>query len=231
MKAVFSGSFDPITRGHVDIVTRARNLVDEVIVGVAVNTAKNGIFSMDERVSLVRDAVKDIPQVSVHLVDGLLVDFCRAHGADVIVRGLRFGGDFDYELQMAQMNKHIAGVDTFFVATTPAYSFVSSSLAKEVAALGGDVTDSLDQLVQRVATHLDLADERVIDYPPGWGTRSIIDREIPNRHSVIEVADQVFGIQLARSGFGVTAVPASEATKDRWKRTKMMRTGRVMSVP
>ena len=140
MKAVFSGSFDPITRGHVDIVTRARNLVDEVIVGVAVNTAKNGIFSMDERVSLVRDAVKDIPQVSVHLVDGLLVDFCRAHGADVIVRGLRFGGDFDYELPMEAMNRSQTGMETVFLAAAPELAHVSSSLVKEVHGFGGDVS-------------------------------------------------------------------------------------------
>ena len=140
MKAVFSGSFDPITRGHVDIVTRARNLVDEVIVGVAVNTAKNGIFSMDERVSLVRDAVKDIPQVSVHLVDGLLVDFCRAHGADVIVRGQRFGGDFDYELQMAHLNKEMSGIETILLPAGREFGTISSSMIRSAASYGGDVS-------------------------------------------------------------------------------------------
>ena len=105
MKAVFSGSFDPITLGHVDIVIRAAELVDEVVVGVAVNSAKNGIFSMAERVAFVKDAVADIPGVEVALVDGLLVDFCTEKGADAIIRGLRFGGDFDYELQMAHLNK------------------------------------------------------------------------------------------------------------------------------
>ena len=115
MKAVFSGSFDPITLGHVDIVTRAAELVDEVVVGVAMNSAKNGIFSMDERVAFVKDAVADIPGVEVALVDGLLVDFCTEMGADAIIRGLRFGGDFDYELQMAHLNKAMSGIETILL--------------------------------------------------------------------------------------------------------------------
>ena len=127
MKAVFSGSFDPITLGHVDIVTRAAELVDEVVVGVAMNSAKNGIFSMDERVAFVKDAVADIPGVEVALVDGLLVDFCTEMGADAIIRGLRFGGDFDYELQMAHLNKAMSGIETILLPAGREFGTISSS--------------------------------------------------------------------------------------------------------
>ncbi|WP_130865717.1 pantetheine-phosphate adenylyltransferase [Acidipropionibacterium timonense] len=139
MKAVFSGSFDPITRGHVDIVERASHLFHEIVVGVAVNSAKNGIFTMDERVAFVRDAVKDLDRVSVAPVDGLLVEFCEAHGADVIVRGLRFGGDFDYELQMAHLNKAMGDIETVLLPAGREFGTISSSMIRSAAANGGDV--------------------------------------------------------------------------------------------
>ena len=146
-RAVCPGSFDPVTNGHVDVITRAAALYDELVVAVLVNPGKAGLFSVEERMALLREAVADVPNVTVDSFQGLLVDYCRANDVPVIVKGLRAVSDFEYELQMAQMNKHIAGVDTFFVATTPTYSFVSSSLAKEVASLGGDVSALLPEAV------------------------------------------------------------------------------------
>jgi pantetheine-phosphate adenylyltransferase len=146
-RAVCPGSFDPVTNGHVDVINRAAGLYDELVVAVLVNPGKAGLFSVAERMELLREAVSDLPNVTVDSFEGLLVDYCRSHDVPVIVKGLRAVSDFEYELQMAQMNKHVAGVDTFFVATTPRYSFVSSSLAKEVASLGGDVTDLLPEPV------------------------------------------------------------------------------------
>lgn len=147
--AVCPGSFDPVTRGHVDILERAAAQFDEVVVAVLVNPNKKGLFSLDERIEMIAEATAHLPNVRVESGQGLVVDFVRARGLTAIVKGLRTGTDFEYELQMAQMNKHIAGVDTFFVATTPTYSFVSSSLAKEVAGLGGDVSALLPDSVNR----------------------------------------------------------------------------------
>ena len=147
--AVCPGSFDPVTLGHVDILERAAAQFDEVVAAVLVNPAKTGMFSLDERIAMLTEACAHLPNVRVESGQGLVVDFVRARGLTAIIKGLRTGTDFEYELQMAQMNKHIAGVDTFFVATTPRYSFVSSSLAKEVAAMGGDVSDLLPEPVNR----------------------------------------------------------------------------------
>jgi len=141
MKAVISGSFDPITRGHVDIICRADRLFDELVVGVAVNSAKNGIFSMEERVDLVEAAVAGMPRVSVAPVEGLLVDFCADQGADVIVRGLRFGGDFDYELQMAHVNKAMSGIETVLLPAGREFGTISSTIIRSAASNGGDVSD------------------------------------------------------------------------------------------
>ncbi|HTM86027.1 MAG TPA: pantetheine-phosphate adenylyltransferase [Mycobacterium sp.] len=154
--AVCPGSFDPVTLGHVDILERAAAQFDEVVVAVLVNPSKKGMFSLDERIEMLTESTAHLPNVRVQSGQGLVVDFVRAHGLTAIVKGLRTGTDFEYELQMAQMNKHIAGVDTFFVATAPRYSFVSSSLAKEVAGLGGDVSDLLPEPVnRRLAEKLD----------------------------------------------------------------------------
>ncbi|OBK76501.1 pantetheine-phosphate adenylyltransferase [Mycobacterium sp. 1164985.4] len=145
--AVCPGSFDPVTLGHVDIFERATAQFDELIVAVLVNPNKKGMFTLEERIAMIEESAAHLPNLRVESGQGLVVDFVRQRGMTAIVKGLRTGTDFEYELQMAQMNKHIAGVDTFFVATTPRYSFVSSSLAKEVASMGGDVSDLLPAAV------------------------------------------------------------------------------------
>ncbi|KDE98059.1 pantetheine-phosphate adenylyltransferase [Mycolicibacterium psychrotolerans] len=147
--AVCPGSFDPVTRGHVDIFERAAAQFDEVIVAVLINPNKSGMFDIDERIAMISEACAHLPNLHAESGQGLVVDFVKQRGMTAIVKGLRTGTDFEYELQMAQMNKHIAGVDTFFVATTPQYSFVSSSLAKEVAMFGGDVSALLPESVNR----------------------------------------------------------------------------------
>lgn len=147
--AVCPGSFDPVTLGHIDIFERAAAQFDEVIVAVLINPKKSGMFDIDERLAMIGEATAHLPNLRAESGQGLVVDFVKERGFTAIVKGLRTGTDFEYELQMAQMNKHIAGVDTFFVATTPRYSFVSSSLAKEVASLGGDVSALLPDSVNR----------------------------------------------------------------------------------
>jgi pantetheine-phosphate adenylyltransferase len=140
--AVYPGTFDPITNGHLDILVRALRLFDHVIVTIAVNQRKQPLFTVEERVRFIRDAVPEYgDRLEVAQVDGLLVDFCRAHDATVIVRGLRALADFEYEFQFAHMNRRLApGVDTVFFMTDERNHYVSSSLVKEVASLGGDVT-------------------------------------------------------------------------------------------
>lgn len=139
-RAVCPGSFDPVTLGHLDVIGRAAELYDGVVVAVGSNISKRALFSPDERVAMLQESCLEWPSVSVTLFSGLLVDFCAAHDVDVIVKGLRSGADYDYELAMAQMNRHLTGVDTAFLPTAPQLSFVSSSLVREVAALGGDVS-------------------------------------------------------------------------------------------
>ena len=141
-RAVCPGSFDPVTNGHLDIIARASGLFDDVLVGVLVNEAKQGLFTIDERVELLASSIDDagLGNVAVVSFSGLLVDFCRDNDVAAIVKGLRAVGDFDFELQMAQMNKSLAGVDTVFVPTDPEWSFLASSLVKEVARFGGDIT-------------------------------------------------------------------------------------------
>lgn len=147
MKAICPGSFDPVTFGHLDIITRTARMFDEVVIAVGHNMSKSGLFQPQERVEMITECVASLPNVSVVLFKGLLVDYCRANGIDVIAKGLRFGADFDYELQMAQMNSHLSGVDTMFLPTTAQWSFVSSSLVREVAILGGDVGALVPELV------------------------------------------------------------------------------------
>lgn len=147
--AVCPGSFDPVTLGHIDVFERAAAQFDEVVVAVLVNPNKKGMFALDERIAMIAESTAHLANLRVESGEGLVVDFARAHGLTAIVKGLRTGTDFEYELQMAQMNRHIAGVDTFFVATAPKYSFVSSSLAKEVATFGGDVSALLPDSVNR----------------------------------------------------------------------------------
>ncbi|BBY61704.1 pantetheine-phosphate adenylyltransferase [Mycolicibacterium sarraceniae] len=147
--AVCPGSFDPVTLGHIDVFERVAAQFDEVIVAVLINPKKSGMFDIDERIAMIDEATTHLPNLRAESGQGLVVDFVKDRGFTAIVKGLRTGTDFEYELQMAQMNKHVAGVDTFFVATTPQYSFVSSSLAKEVAAFGGDVSALLPESVNR----------------------------------------------------------------------------------
>ncbi|WP_208036795.1 pantetheine-phosphate adenylyltransferase [Streptomyces cyanogenus] len=139
-RAVCPGSFDPITNGHLDIIARASRLYDEVYVAVMINKAKKGLFEIEERIELIREVTSEYANVRVEAFHGLLVDFCKHRDIPAIVKGLRAVSDFDYELQMAQMNNGLTGVETLFVPTNPTYSFLSSSLVKEVAAWGGDVS-------------------------------------------------------------------------------------------
>ena len=140
-KAIYPGSFDPITFGHQDIIARSSSIFDELIVGVLNNSAKNSLFSVDERVSMLRELTKDIPNVTVDSFDGLLVDYMKESGATIIVRGLRAITDFEYELQIAQTN-HVENpaVETVFLTTNLKYSYLSSSVVREFAAYGGDIS-------------------------------------------------------------------------------------------
>jgi pantetheine-phosphate adenylyltransferase len=147
--AVCPGSFDPVTLGHVDVVTRAAALFDEVVVAVAINPAKQGLFTVDERRALLDEAFAGLDNVRVDAFEGLIVDYCRAQGAATMVKGLRSATDLGFEEPMAQMNRHLTGVDSVFLITDPAHSFVSSSLVKEVARGGGDVAAFLSPAVHR----------------------------------------------------------------------------------
>jgi pantetheine-phosphate adenylyltransferase len=139
-RAVCPGSFDPVTNGHLDIIGRAARLYDEVIVAVLINKTKSSLFTVEERVQLLKECTLDYPNVRVDSFHGLIVDFCRENDIQVIAKGLRAVSDFDYELKMAQMNNGLSNVETLFMPTSPLYSFLSSSLVKEVATFGGDVT-------------------------------------------------------------------------------------------
>ncbi len=139
--AVYPGTFDPITNGHSDLVERAARLFDRVILAIAANPAKAPAFDLDTRVALAREVLADLPNVGVLPFEGLLVDFVRARGAQVILRGLRAVSDFEYEFQLASMNRQLApGIETLFLTPAEQYAFVSSSLVREIAALGGDVS-------------------------------------------------------------------------------------------
>lgn len=152
VRVVVPGSFDPITRGHLDIITRARAVFGGVVVAVGRNTTKNYLFDPDERLGLVRDAVAELAGVSVEPIDGLLVDFCRDRGISVVVKGVRFGSDFDYELQMSQLNRMLSGLETVLLPAGHEYGTISSSMLREVAANHGDigpfVTPAVDAAVR-----------------------------------------------------------------------------------
>jgi len=140
LTALCPGTFDPVTNGHVDIVQRAAALFDRVVIAVVENPGKEPLFSVAERVEMLREALSGLGNVEVESFSGLLVDHARSRGVGVIVKGLRAVSDFDYELQMAQMNRHLGEVETCFVPTSPRWSYLSSSLVKEVAGYGGDVS-------------------------------------------------------------------------------------------
>ena len=148
--AIYPGSFDPVTLGHYDIIERSSQIFDRLIVGVLNNSAKSPLFSVEERVKMLKDVTKELPNVEIKSFDGLLIDFARENQAQVIVRGLRAVTDFEYELQMAQMNRVIAPeIDTLFLTTNLKYAYLSSSIAKEVAMYGGDISAFLDRAVER----------------------------------------------------------------------------------
>jgi pantetheine-phosphate adenylyltransferase len=149
-RAVCPGSFDPVTNGHLDIISRASRLYDELIVTVGTNLAKHGLFTVDERVEMLAKVTSGYGNVRVSTFDGLLVDFCRDNDVSVIIKGLRAVSDFEYELQMAQMNYSMAGVETMFMTTNPLYSFLSSSLVKEIAKYGGDVSGLVPEPVREL---------------------------------------------------------------------------------
>jgi len=182
-KAICPGSFDPVTNGHIDIIGRAAGLFDEVVVGVGINKSKARarLFTPEERMEMLREVCAGYPNVTIAGFEGLLTDFCQAHGIQVesfhgllvefcrerkipvLVQGLRAVSDFDYELQMAQMNSSLTEVETVFVPTSPEYSFLASSLVKEVAAFGGDVSklvppSVLERLTKRLAERAAEAD-------------------------------------------------------------------------
>ncbi|MBS4101709.1 pantetheine-phosphate adenylyltransferase [Tsukamurella paurometabola] len=147
-KACCPGSFDPMTNGHLDIFRRAARIFDELVITVVVNPNKQGMFSIDERIALIEENVADLPGVTVDRWTGLLVDYAKEQGVACILKGLRNSTDFDYELPMAGMNMHLTGVETAFLTTAPEFSYVSSSLVKEVAKLGGDVSALIPPNVQ-----------------------------------------------------------------------------------
>jgi len=146
-KVVCPGSFDPVTNGHLDIIGRAAALFDEVTVAVLINKDKASLFTVAERMDMLVEVTAQWPNVRIDSFYGLLVDFCRERDIPAIVKGLRAVSDFDYELQMAQMNHRLAGVETLFVPTSATYSYLSSSLVKEVATHGGDVSSLVPDLV------------------------------------------------------------------------------------
>ena len=147
-RVVCPGSFDPVTNGHLDIIRRAARLHDEVLVVVGANLAKEGLFTVEERLAMLREVTADLPNVSVDKFTGLLVDFCRARGVSAIVKGLRAVSDFEYEMEMAQMNYRLAEVETLFMTANPLYSFLRSSLVKEIAKFGGEVTSLVPEPVE-----------------------------------------------------------------------------------
>jgi len=138
--AVCPGSFDPVTNGHVDVFARASRLFDEVVVAIGTNPSKSRLFSPEERIEMLREAVITLENVTVQGFEGLFVDFCAGIGAAAVVKGIRNVSDYDYELPQAGMNRHLTGVETIFIPTSAEWQFVSSSLVKEVATLGGDVS-------------------------------------------------------------------------------------------
>ena len=151
-RAIYPGSFDPITFGHLDIIERSAKLVDELVVGVLRNSAKNSLFSLEERVSMIREMTKDLPNVRVECFDGLLVDYMDKIGATIIIRGLRAVTDFEYELQIAQTN-HVQNenIETVFLTTNLKYSYLSSTIVKEFASYGGDISKFVpEQFIERI---------------------------------------------------------------------------------
>ncbi|MBA0124848.1 pantetheine-phosphate adenylyltransferase [Haloechinothrix sp. YIM 98757] len=152
ISVVCPGSYDPVTNGHLDIIERCSRLFDEVVVSVLINKSKKGLFSIEERMEMISEVCEHLPNVRVDSWHGLLVDYCRANGIPAIAKGLRAVSDFDYELQMSQMNQRLSGVETLFISTNPEYSFLSSSLVKEIATYHGDVSHLVPRSIGRRLT-------------------------------------------------------------------------------
>ena len=154
--ALCPGMFDPLTNGHLDIIERASSHFEALVVGVLENPAKAPLFGVEERVSMLKEATADLRGVEIASFSGLLVEFAKRRGVDVIVKGLRAVTDFEYEIQMAQMNHRLSGVETLFMTASPTWSYLSSSLVKEVARFGGDVSGFVPDLVrERLAEKLE----------------------------------------------------------------------------
>ena len=150
LRAVYPGSFDPVTYGHLDIIRRSRSLADELIVGVLNNKAKTPLFSVEERVKMLEEMTKNMPGVKVVPFEGLLIDFAKEMSAGIVVRGLRAVTDFEYEIQMAQTNNKLSPeLETVFLTTSLEYSYLSSTIVKEVAAFGGDISQFVPETIER----------------------------------------------------------------------------------
>lgn len=150
LKAIYPGSFDPVTNGHIDIIKRSAAIVDELIVGVLQNKKKTPLFSVAERVEMLKEVTKDIPNVKIIPFEGLLIDFAKREDANAIVRGLRAVTDFEYELQMAQTNRKLdSNVETLFIMTSLEYSYLSSSTVREVASFNGDISQFVPEFVEK----------------------------------------------------------------------------------
>jgi pantetheine-phosphate adenylyltransferase len=150
VRAIFPGSFDPITNGHLDVINRGMKLFDELIVAVGKSPLKNQLFSPEERVEMIAELIKDLPGVSVEGFDGLTVEYAKQKKADVILRGLRSLTDMNYELELAMTNRSVAGIETVFIMTTEQYGFISSTLIRQVASLGGDISNMVPSSVNRL---------------------------------------------------------------------------------
>ena len=146
-RVVYPGSFDPVTNGHLDIVSRAADLYGDVIVAVLTNMTKHSLFTVDERVDMLREVTSGYGNVRVDRFHGLLVNFCAANGITAVIKGLRAVSDFEYEMQMAQMNYRLAKVETLFMTSNPLYSFLSSSMVKEISQYGGDISGLVPETV------------------------------------------------------------------------------------
>lgn len=151
-RAIYPGSFDPVTFGHLDMIERAAQIVDELVVAVLINSAKNPLFSVEERVSMLVELTKEIPNVRIEFFDGLLIDYAKNQDAGIIIRGLRAVTDFEYELQIAQTNRIVnPEIDTLFLTTSLEYAYLSSTIVKEVASYGGDISHFVpEQLIDRI---------------------------------------------------------------------------------
>ena len=161
-KAIYPGSFDPVTLGHLDIIKRSANLVDKLIVGVLNNSTKTPLFTVDERVNMLKEVTEDIPNIEVLSFSGLLVDFAREHEVSTIIRGLRAVTDFEYELAMSQTNRVAAPeIDTIFLNTSLKYAYLSSSIVKEMAMYGGDISKFVpEKIIDRVVARYQLLNNK-----------------------------------------------------------------------